>query len=384
MTTLPTLITVEEFFGPPTRSRAQLSPDGTKVAYLGAWRNRLNVFVRDLDGAWPETAPADDAASRRVTSDDHRSIDTFFWTTDSRYLLFTQDTRGDENAHLHRIDPSRPGEPTIDLTPIDGARVLGTQLCADRPETVVVQLNARRPDLVDLHELDLDTARLTMLAENPGDVVSWLRTPGGRILAFGMADNGDHLLSNWNDSDQSLIARFSGLDHPFGVLPCMPTTDGTGLWIGSPRGTDRTRLVRLDLDSGTQTRVDSHPVFDLDTPRPEADPRFPSSLILNPATGELLGARYLGARQEIHALDPLFAEVLPQLAELSDGDLAHMSATPPHSAGSWTSPTTATPASPGSTTTPPARHAACSARSPTWTQPSWHRSHRSPCPPETD
>ncbi|MEV0107655.1 hypothetical protein AB0H42_15080 [Nocardia sp. NPDC050799] len=70
--------------------------------------------------------------------------------------------------------------------------------------------------------------------------------------------------------------------------------------------------------------MDSHPVFDLDTPRPEADPRFPSSLILHPSTGELLGARYLGACQEIHALDPHFATVPPRLTELSDGDPAQM------------------------------------------------------------
>ncbi|OLL75260.1 peptidase S9, prolyl oligopeptidase active site domain protein [Pseudonocardia sp. Ae168_Ps1] len=49
---LPKPITVEEFFGPPTRSRALLSPDGTKVAYLAPWRERLNVFVRDVDSDW--------------------------------------------------------------------------------------------------------------------------------------------------------------------------------------------------------------------------------------------------------------------------------------------------------------------------------------------
>ncbi|APU15609.1 MULTISPECIES: S9 family peptidase [Actinoalloteichus] len=325
MRTLPQLIAVEEFFGPPARSRARLSPDGTKVAYFAPWRDRLNVFVRDLAGDWPETDAVDDPASRRVTSDDHRSIDAFFWTADSRYLLFTQDTDGDENAHLHRVDPTRPEEPAIDLTPIDGVRLLGTQFSSDRPGTVFVQLNARRPDLIDLYELDLDTARLTLLAENPGDVLGWQCTPQERILAFSMADDGDHLLSDWNDGAQRLITRFPGDDHIFGVLPCVPTPDGTGLWIGSSRGSDRTRLVRVDLDSGEQVGVDSHPVFDLDTPRPEADPRFPSALIVHPTTGKLLGARYLGDRQVIHALDPQFAEVLPRLAELSDGDPAHLS-----------------------------------------------------------
>ncbi|ALE85790.1 S9 family peptidase [Pseudonocardia sp. HH130629-09] len=324
-TAAPDLITVEQFFAPPARIGARLSPDGTTVAYLAPWRDRLNVFVRDLDGHWPDTDSPDDPAARRLTSDDHRSIDTFFWSPDSRYLLYLQDSDGDENHHLMRVDPGRPDEPAVDLTPAPGVRVLGTQFCADRPTSVFVQLNPRRPDLIDLIEVDLDTGRSTPVAESTGDTTGWLRTPTGRVLDVGIDGDGTHRLSERTADGIRTVGRFSGLDHPFGPVPCVPTPDGSGLWIGSPRGSDRTRLVRLDLDTGEQTGVDSHPVFDLDTPRPEVDARFPSSLIVHPATGELLGARYLGERQVIHALDPHFAEVLPRLAELSDGDLAHVS-----------------------------------------------------------
>ena len=316
MTTPSPLIAVDEFFDLPVRSRAVLSPDGRTVAYLAPWRGRLNVFLRDLDAEW--TAPDD----RRITGETRRNIDTFVWTPDGRYLLFWQDTDGDENWHLHRSDPTRPDEPAVDLTPFEGVRLFGAQLPPDRPGTAFVQLNSRRPDLIDLHELDLTTGGLTTVAENPGDVVAWLRTPD-RLLVFTTTDDGDHVLAEWADGDRRPIARFTDL--LLGVLPLALTPDGTGLWIGSARGSDRTRLVRLDLASGEEIGVDSHPVFDLDTPRPDVDPRFASALILHPSTGELLGARYLGARQEIHALDPHFAAVLPRLAELSDGDLAHVS-----------------------------------------------------------
>ncbi|MCP2266892.1 alpha/beta fold hydrolase [Promicromonospora thailandica] len=320
-------ITVEELFGLPTRSGALLSPDGTRVAYLAPWRDRLNVFVRGLDSDWDAPDQVDDADgpdARRVTADTRRNIDTFFWSADGRYLLFLQDAAGDENWHLHRVDTDRPGEPAVDLTPFPGVRMTEVQLLPNLPGTAFVQLNLRRPDLIDVFELDLTTGELTTVAENPGDVVRWLRTPD-RLLAFTIEESGDHELWQWSQGERRPIARFSGTDFPFGLTPTVPTPDGTGLWIGSVRGSDRTRLVRLDLDTGEQAGVDSHPVFDLDTPRPEADPRFPSSLILHPTTGELLGARYLGARQEIHALDAHFADVLPRLAALSDGDLAHVS-----------------------------------------------------------
>ncbi|MFE5776358.1 S9 family peptidase [Brachybacterium sp. NPDC056505] len=327
MTALPALIPVEDLYALPTRSRALLSPDGSRVAYLSPWRGRLNVFLRTVDSDWstPDLEDGSGATeARRITAETRRNIDQFFWSVDGRYLLFQQDADGDENWHLYRADPSRPDEQAVDLTPYEGVRLIGAQLPQGRPETAFVQLNKRRADMIDLYDLDLATGELTPIAENPGEVISWLRVQD-RVLAFSIEDGGDHLLSEWNEGELHTIARFPSSDIMLGVLPVVPVPDGTGLWIGSSRCTDRTRLVRLDLTTGEETEVASHPVFDLDTPRPEADPRFPSSLILNQASGELLGARFLGERQDIHALDPRFAEILPRLADLSDGDLSHAS-----------------------------------------------------------
>jgi Tol biopolymer transport system component len=46
---LPERITVEEFFSPPTKAAATISPDGTRIAYLAPWKNRLNIWVQDVD-----------------------------------------------------------------------------------------------------------------------------------------------------------------------------------------------------------------------------------------------------------------------------------------------------------------------------------------------
>lgn len=327
MTDAPALIPVEDLFAPPVRSRAALSPDGRRIAYLAPWRGRLNLFLRDADSDWsaPDLIDGEaDGHAHRLTSRTHRGIDSFGWSADGRWLLFRQDDDGDENWHLHRVDPEHPERPAVDLTPQEGVRLIGMQLPTDRPGTAHVQLNLRRPDLIDLFELDLLSGELRTLAENPGDVVSWLSV-GTRIVATTIEEGGTHVLSERAEDGVREIARFPREDLLLGILPMVPTPDGTGLWIGSVRRSDRVTLVRLDLATGEEAEVDGHPEFDLDTPRPEADPRFAPALLLHPSTGELLAARYLGARQEIHALDAHFAEVLPRLAELSDGDLSHVS-----------------------------------------------------------
>jgi len=46
---LPELISVEDLFSAPERTAATISPDGTRIAYLAPWQNRLNVWVQDVD-----------------------------------------------------------------------------------------------------------------------------------------------------------------------------------------------------------------------------------------------------------------------------------------------------------------------------------------------
>jgi dipeptidyl aminopeptidase/acylaminoacyl peptidase len=309
---LPEFITVEDLFSSPVRAAATISPDGTKIAYLAPWRDRLNVWVQSIDAS---------DEPRRVTADDNRSVYIYRWTDDQRWMLYAQDSGGDENWHMYRVDLENPDAPAVDLTPFPGAKAL-FELPGGLPGKAIVHLNNRKVELFDLYEIDIATGELTLLAENPGHIHYWLCSRDGDLLATSLTQDGDVELSRW-DKDTGTpqtVVVFDGTDYPMGVYPMVITPDGTGVWLGSNRDTDRTRLVRLDLATGEETEVDSHPTFDLDTHYGGAP-----TLILNQRTDELIGARYLGERQVIHALDPHFAAVLANLEKLSYGDIAGIS-----------------------------------------------------------
>jgi dipeptidyl aminopeptidase/acylaminoacyl peptidase len=312
---LPPMISVEDFFNPPTRTAATISPDGTRIAFLAPWQNRLNVWVQDLDS---------DDEPRCVTADATRSVHHYEWTDDPRWLLYLQDTNGDENWHTYRVDLDDPEAAAVDLTPFPGA--IAAPLREVRNGRTFVITNNRNPEQIDLHELEIATGTLTLLARNPGHVNGWLCSDDGAVFATSLTPDGDLELSRWDGATGTLtpIVRCEGTDYPLGIHPLMLTPDGTGVWMGSNRGTDRTRLVRLDLTTGEETEVDSHPEFDLD-PRGTVIGTMPSPLILDRRTGDLLGARYIRERQVIHALDDEFASVLGNLEKISDGDLAQIS-----------------------------------------------------------
>lgn len=313
---LPPLLSVEDLHGSPERASAAISPDGTRIAFLAPWKNRLNVWVENLDG------PAD---TRCVTADDTRSVTLFEWTDDPRLLLYLQDDGGDENWHLFRVDLDDPDAAAVDLTPFPGARVLGLHQPAGRPGTALLHLNARNAAEFDLHELDLATGELTLLARNPGDSTCGFLLGAHGVYTNTTTSEGVIELSRLDPSTgrRTLITTIDGADHPVGVHPFESTPDGTGALIGSHRGSDRLRLARIDLATGEETEVDSHPQLDLDT-RSLVFPSLPPTLIRD-RRKTLLGVRYLGERQVIHALDPHFAEVLEHLEGLSDGDLASVS-----------------------------------------------------------
>ncbi|AQA10576.1 S9 family peptidase [Streptomyces malaysiensis] len=310
-------LAIEDLFGPPVRTRASISPDGTRIAYLAPWRDRLNVWVESVDS---------EAGARCVTADGNRSVLTYHWTDDPRWLLYEQDGDGDENWHIHRVDLDDPDAEAVDLTPFPGARVISFEPLVTRPGKAILSLNRRKLTEFDLYELDIATGDLTMLAENPGRITGWLCTPSGDLYAQTLTAGGDIELSRWDagTGETHPVTTFDGADYPLGVQPYLCTPDGTGVWFGSNRDGDRTRPARLDLATGEETVVDSHPLFDLDT-RSTVFPTLPSPLIRDRSTGELIGVRYLGERQVIHPLDPHFAAVLENLEKLSDGDLSAIS-----------------------------------------------------------
>ncbi|MBB2993794.1 dipeptidyl aminopeptidase/acylaminoacyl peptidase [Mycolicibacterium iranicum] len=313
---LPDIVSVEDLFDSPVRAAATISPDGTRIAYLAPWKNRLNIWVHGVES---------DADARCITADETRSVFHYQWTDDPRYLLYLQDTAGDENWHTFRVDLDDPEAPAVDLTPFPG-RIATFELLGGKPGKALVYSNKRTIELMDVYELDIATGELTLLAENPGKVASWLSGRHGELFAIGLTPVGDVELMRWESDTATLrtIVVYDGADYTLGLYPTVVTPDGTGIWVGSNEGTDRMRLVRLDAATGKQTAVDSHPTFDIDV-RAQVAGGFALPLIQDGRTGELLGVRYLGARQVIRPLNDRFAEILAALQTLSDGDISALS-----------------------------------------------------------
>jgi hypothetical protein len=86
---LPPIIDRELFFGNPEITGAQISPDGRFIAFVKPWKETRNVWVKKTEDPYD--------AAKLVTADPKRPIPVYFWSRDSRYILFVQDREGDDN-----------------------------------------------------------------------------------------------------------------------------------------------------------------------------------------------------------------------------------------------------------------------------------------------
>ena len=233
----PPLIPREVLFGNPEIAGVQLSPDGTRIAYLAPYRGVLNLWVRDLDGR---------EKPRLLTRKTDRPQQAAEWTADGRFLISGRDAQGDENTVLVRIDP-RTGE-MVDLTPASGVLAIVTASDRDVPGELVVGLNDRDPRYHDLYVLDIASGERTLLYQvddgRPvgvdrldGEWHPYLRTEalanGGQAYELRLPGEKEwrpFLKFDFED------ARLSG--------PAGFTRDGQWLYGQLSTGEDKPRLVR--------------------------------------------------------------------------------------------------------------------------------------------
>ncbi|MHA6626617.1 S9 family peptidase [Pseudonocardia sichuanensis] len=316
----PELIPVEEFFADPDFANPSLSPDGTRIAYLAPHRERRNVWIRDIDQTHDDAVP--------VTHDTRRGITTYYWTDDPRWLLYLQDTDGNEDWHLHRVDLDDPDSPAVDLTPLEpGSRVVGAEPLPSDPGSVLVTMN-RRPLFFDVFRIDVAVGETTLHREQDDPTASVLFDRSGEpAFRTALAADGNLEISaiDATTGQVRLLRRLGGAEHPVGIHPQEVTADGRGLLVGSYQDGDDLRLVRIDHETGQETVIAAVDGHDLDISGTMLPGVLPPPIYTSRRTGEVLAARFVADRPHIEVLDPHFAEVHAALQELSDGVLATVS-----------------------------------------------------------
>jgi dipeptidyl aminopeptidase/acylaminoacyl peptidase len=292
-------------FGNPERTSPQLSPDGTRLAWIAPDNGILNVWIAPLRIASDEAV--DWSAARVVTEDTDRGIRRFAWAHDGRHLLYMQDTGGDENWRLHDVNLETMRR--RDLTPFPGVQAQIVATSKRFPTEILVGLNRDNEQLHDVYRLDLLTGDLILEVKNPG-FVGWLADEEMAVRAgfAPLPDGGFNLMvrdrpqDDWrplldipaDDATASDIITFSA--------------DGRSLLGVTTLGANSARLVRVDIATG-ETEVLAEDA--------EADV---AGVLVHPDTREPQIVTLLKDRSEYIALDSSVEADLKAIRALHPGD----------------------------------------------------------------
>ncbi len=163
--TLPPLIDREIFFDNPEIAMGRLSPDGKFISFIKPHKGNLNIWVKKINEPFEAALP--------ITADTTRPITQYFWSKDSKYILYTKDKGGDENFNIYAVDPKEAATDRIpenrDLTKLQGVRVFIYAVPKSDPDAIFIGLNDRDKAWHDLYKLKISTGERTLIRQNSAE-----------------------------------------------------------------------------------------------------------------------------------------------------------------------------------------------------------------------
>jgi dipeptidyl aminopeptidase/acylaminoacyl peptidase len=305
---LPPLIDRALFFGDPVVAGGQISPDGTQISFIKPYKGVRNIWVKGIDQGFDQARP--------MTAD-KQPVLGYFWSWDSRHLLYVQDKGGNEDFHIYAVDPTAAPEPATgvpparDLTPIEGVRAMIYAVPRNAPGTMLVGLNDRDPALHDVYRIDIATGQRTLVRKNTENVLFWsFDQEGGLHLATRQTgDGGQEILRVEGDA---LVPIYTTTMQEI-AAPLMIHPDGRRAYLQTSKGddVDLAQLALMDMRTGQTEILESDPERQVDL----------ETAIFHPDTDELLATVYVGDRQRVYPRTEAMRRDLEVLrSKLPNGD----------------------------------------------------------------
>jgi len=235
-------IPLKDFFRNPEKASFQLSPDGSHIALMKPWKdgNRMmNVYIRKMDSN----------EEIRITNASDRSIYGYFWLNNNR-IAYIQDKGGDENIHIYAVNID--GTNDMDLTPFENIQARIEDDLENDPDYMLVSLNKRDPRIHDVYRLNINDGTLTLIAENPGNIMGWMTDNDGK-LRIATTSDGVNTSLLYRDSEEQSFKSILTTNFKESVSPLYFTFDNKSLYVSSNRGRDKSAIYKFDLNTAKET-----------------------------------------------------------------------------------------------------------------------------------
>ncbi|MFI5251853.1 MAG: S9 family peptidase [Bacteroidota bacterium] len=277
---LTPLIRRKVLFGNADHLLPLLSPDCKKLSYLAPWKGVMNIWVRNVN-------QTNDSV---ITTDSIRGIQKYSWAEDNRHILYLQDNNGDENYRLRVINIQ--DRSMKDLISGEGIQVQIIGADPKYPTKVLAGINLRDKKYHDVYSIDVITGEKTLVAENPGDVISWAVDSNLTVrAALALSPDAGYILrvredenKPWRDlvtwSSDECIPRIDGF-----------TADNEHLFVEDSRNSNTNGLVEISVKDASTKVLASDLEYDV------------SNVLISPTDRHLEAVSFYREREEWTFID---------------------------------------------------------------------------------
>ena len=234
-------IPLEDFFKNPEKSSYQISPNGSYYSYMAPYKNRMNIFIQKIG----------DSSATQLTFEEKRDISGYFWPNNEQ-LVFLKDDAGDENFHLFGVDID--GSNPISFTDFDGVRAQIIDDLPDQKDFIIIGLNKRNKQVFDPYRLNLKSGKISILAENPGNIQGWMFDHEGKLRIATAIVDGVNTSLLYRNSEQEEFKTIVTTNFKEGFSPQFFTFNNKNIIGTSNLGRDKTVVVEFDPSTGKEVK----------------------------------------------------------------------------------------------------------------------------------
>ena len=155
------------------------------------------------------------------------------------------------------------GEDLKDLTPGEKVRAMIVDALVDHDNYIIVSHNKRDPKVFDVFRTDVKTGEQKLIAQNPGNITSWMTDHEGKLRIAGTTDGVNTTLL-YRESEDEPFKPILTTNFKEQVEPILFTFDNKRLIVQSNRGRDKTAIFEFDpLTVKEGKLIAEHPEVDM-------------------------------------------------------------------------------------------------------------------------
>ncbi|MBI1827141.1 MAG: S9 family peptidase [Planctomycetes bacterium] len=295
-----TIIPRETLFGNPDRASPQISPDGTKLAFLAPVNGVLNVWV----------GPSDDPSkAKAVTNDTNRGIRRYQWAYTNQHIIYLQDKGGDENWRVFGVDLAK--NETKDLTPIEGVAAQLIDVSHKFPDEILVGLNDRDKKNHDVHRINIRTGDKKLVLQNNEGFTGFTTDTDYNIrFVAKQTQNGGMEILKPAEGDKWTNFITIGMEDAMTTAPEDVDKTGKVLYMLDSRNRNTAALAMLDIATGKETIIGEDSKADV------------GGIMIHPTERNIQAYSVNYLRNEWHVVDPSVKGDFEKLRGVAEGDFS--------------------------------------------------------------